>query len=169
MGNLSLALQGLGALSTAEFQGASGALSLLPTAGALIGTPTRELWLLYKLMPLAGILTMFLSLGGTIIPTQVGEYDQKTPLSYDGMMPTTNADEKRALQDLLEPNGFANLPAAEKFARRVEQRACSDKGGSMYTRVWMGVLVQAFLIAVILIALGYGQAGGVITWWCTVR
>ena len=167
IGNLSLALQALGTLNTAESQGASGALSLLPTAGALIGTPSRELWSLYKLMPLAGILTMSLSLGGTIIPTQAGEYDPKAPLSYDGMMPT-NTNDKRALQDLLEQNGLADLPAADRFARRVEKRAWSDEGGSMYTRVWSGVVVQAFLISVILIALWYGQLGGVIVWWCTV-
>ena len=36
-GNLSLALQSLGTLNMTEYQGASGALSLLPTAGALFG------------------------------------------------------------------------------------------------------------------------------------
>ena len=51
-GNLSLALQTVGAISAYEASGASGALSLLPTAGALIGAPAKELWSLYKLTPI---------------------------------------------------------------------------------------------------------------------
>lgn len=67
VGNLSIALSGLGAAYQAGASGATTLLTLLPTAGALIGTPTRELWILYKLMPLAGIASMVLSLGGNIV------------------------------------------------------------------------------------------------------
>jgi hypothetical protein len=79
---LSWVIEALGALSAAEYNGAAGALSLLPTAGALIGALTKELWVVYKLMPLAGVLTMFLSLGGTITPSQAGDYDPKASFSY---------------------------------------------------------------------------------------
>ncbi|KAH7144096.1 hypothetical protein B0J13DRAFT_595692 [Dactylonectria estremocensis] len=75
--------------SRAEYNGAAGALSLLPTAGALLGAPTREMWIVYKLVPLAGLLSMFLSLSGSITPSNVGEYDPAEPFSYSGFMPTT--------------------------------------------------------------------------------
>jgi len=88
LGNLSLALSSLGSLNGAEYGGAAGALSLLPTAGALIGSPTKELWVVYKLMPLAGLLSMFLSLGGTMVPTQAGAYDPKVSFTYGGMIAT---------------------------------------------------------------------------------
>ena len=41
-GNLCLALHAIGPLTQNEFSGALGALSLLPTAGALIGAPTKS-------------------------------------------------------------------------------------------------------------------------------
>ena len=66
-GNLSLALSEIGSLYQAGSSGASGGLTLLPTAGALIGAPAKELWVLFKLVPVAGFLSMLLSLGGNIV------------------------------------------------------------------------------------------------------
>ena len=211
LGNLSLALHELGTLNSAEYAGAAGALSLLPTAGALIGSPTKELWVVYKLMPLAGVLSMFLSLGGTMVPTQAGAYDPKVSFTYGGMMATTDAlVEKKRQQEYDDARLDAMLSRrrqrekqplsidattvdrpqrdredsivstidqshrqeeeikpAELFAKRVERRA-QDDGGGMYRNVWIGVGIQAMLIAVILIALWFGQIGGIITWWCDV-
>ena len=100
LGNLSLALNTLGSLNAAEYSGEAGTLSLLPTAGALIGSPTKELWVVYKLMPLAGVLSMFLSLGGTMVPTQAGAYDPKVSFTYGGMMATEKsiAQKRRGME-----------------------------------------------------------------------
>ena len=38
-------------------------------------------------MPLAGIFSIFLSLGGLIILSNIGEYDLSEPFSYGGFMP----------------------------------------------------------------------------------
>lgn len=84
IGNLSIALNGVGAAYQAGSSGATTLLTLLPTAGALIGTPAKELWVLYKLVPLAGVLSMMLSLGGNIVPTQVNEYERVDSFSYQG-------------------------------------------------------------------------------------
>lgn len=67
-GNLSLALADVGAAYQVSSNGATNLLTLLPTAGSLIRAPAKELWVLYKLMPLAGLLSMAFSLGGNIIP-----------------------------------------------------------------------------------------------------
>ncbi|KAL8796440.1 MAG: hypothetical protein Q9182_007373 [Xanthomendoza sp. 2 TL-2023] len=167
LGNLSLALHELGTLNGAEYNGAAGALSLLPTAGALVGSPTKELWVVYKLMPLAGILSMFLSLGGTMVPTQAGAYDPKVSFTYGGMIATTDLIAEKRRQEELEDARTSLISPAETFARRVQRRAEDDRGG-MYRNVWIGVAIQAGLIATILIALWFGQMGGVITWWCDV-
>ena len=90
LGNLNIALRSLGAWNQAEYSGAAGALSLILTAGAPIGSPTKELWVTYKLMPLAGILSMLMSLGGTMVPTQAGAYNLKVSFTYGGIMATTN-------------------------------------------------------------------------------
>ena len=63
LANLTAALDLVGQLSNAEYDGASSALSLLPTAGALLGASIWEMRIVYKMVPLAGILTMILSLG----------------------------------------------------------------------------------------------------------
>lgn len=49
-------------------------LTLLLTAGALIGAPAKKLWVSYKLYPIAGFFSSALALGGSIIPHQVSEY-----------------------------------------------------------------------------------------------
>ena len=59
--NGSWALQNSSQLDAADHSVASGAFTLLPTAGALIGAPTRKMWIVYKLIPVADILRMFLS------------------------------------------------------------------------------------------------------------
>jgi hypothetical protein len=50
VGNLSITLSGLGAAYQASASGATTLLTMLPTAGALIGAPSKELWVLYKLI-----------------------------------------------------------------------------------------------------------------------
>ena len=63
-GNSSYALGRISNLDAAEYSGAARALALLPTAGALIGAPAKDMWYICKLMSIAGIFTMLLGLGG---------------------------------------------------------------------------------------------------------
>jgi len=169
LANLSYALSSVGYLNVAEYSGASSALSLLPTAGALIGAPTREMWVVFKLMPVAGILSMFLSLGGTITPTSISDYNPSSPFSYGGIIATKESDRKDDSQLLAEAQDTVNLSKAQKFARIVHYRAIQDdSGGGRYPQVWFGIVMQISLIVVILIAMWYAQLGGVITWWCRV-
>ena len=165
LGNLSWALQNLGKISEAEYSGAAGALSLLPTAGALIGAPTKEMWIVYKLMPIAGVLSMFLSLGGAITPSKPGDYDPNSGICYGSIMPSINPENNSDTINVQKPD----CSDAEKFAATVWSRAMDDVGGSQYHKVWFGVMAQVFLIGAILTAMGYGQRGGVVTWWCRVR
>ena len=87
VGNLSVALADVGAAYSAGAQGASTLLSLMPTAGALIGAPAKELWL-YKLVPLAGVLSMVISLGGNIVPMEVNQYERVDAFNYQGFIAT---------------------------------------------------------------------------------
>lgn len=103
LANLTWALMNLGQANQAEYGGAAGALSLLPTAGALIGAPAAEMWIIFKLAPVAGVLSMFLSLGGTITPSSASDYDLQKGLSYGGMMASPASH-----------NTAANVPASEE-------------------------------------------------------
>lgn len=168
LGNLSLALTDLSNLLAAEYSGASGALSLLPTAGALIGAPSKELWVVFKLMPLAGVLSMLLSLGGTIVPSSASDYDPKSSFTYGGMVATEWVQEKQNRIDLEEQHPMMRLTDHERFADRVQRRSNDSSGGNSFTKIWIAVVIQVALLAVIFIALWYGQDGGVIVWWCRV-
>lgn len=163
--NLSAALGSVCPLREAENAGSAGALTLLPTAGALIGTPTKELWVVYKLMPLAGVLSMLLSLGGTMIPSQASEYEIKASgFSYGGLMATTKEEEKEdfpesKLDERTEP---------EKFASKVELRSKDLRGGRKYIRVWYGIFIQVGWVSLLVFACWFASSGSVIPWWCTV-
>jgi hypothetical protein len=153
-------------LSNAEYNSAAGALSLLPTAGALIGAPTKELWMVFKLMPLAGVLAMLLSLGGTVVPSEAGEYDPNTSFSFGGMVATEQM--KRKQPGAEEDGGSIEMSDAEKFKRKVIRRSEVRRGGGSYGTVWIGILLQLALLAILMITLYYGEEGGVIVWWCGV-
>ena len=167
LGNLSLAVGSLGNLNSADYSGAAGALSLLPTAGALIGSPTKELWVVFKLMPLAGVLSMFLSLGGTMVPTQAGAYDPKVSFTYGGMIATTEPRKQKEPRVRNTGEGIEDIDDAKAFSMRVMERAQDDRGGS-YSKVWVAVAIQGFLIFCIVLTLYYAQLGAVIVWWCEV-
>ncbi|ROW14965.1 hypothetical protein VPNG_03441 [Cytospora leucostoma] len=182
LANLTVALEQVGQLNSAEYNGAAGALSLLPTAGALLGAPTREMWIVYKLVPLAGVLSMFLGLGASITPSNVGDYDPEEPFSYGGFMPTTRLSpaerdppSRRTSLDEFQQGGSPIQPMVEEpkspadvFADEVKKRAGDDRGGGFLLGVWMAMILQFTLIIVILVPMYYAQRGSVITWWCRV-
>jgi hypothetical protein len=181
LANLTAALELVGELSSAEYNGAAGALSLLPTAGALLGAPTREMWIVYKLVPLAGVFSMFLSLGGSITPSNVGEYDPAEPFSYGGFMPTTGVTATRrapassassaagSIRMLDTAEAQDSKTSAQQFAEQVWQRADDDSGGGIMLGIFLAMALQFVLMVGLLIPMWYAQRGAVVTWWCEVR
>ncbi|KAH8796380.1 hypothetical protein BGZ57DRAFT_998130 [Hyaloscypha finlandica] len=161
VGNLSIALSEVGSAYAASSNGASTLLTLIPTAGALIGAPARELWVRYKLMPIAGILSMMLSLGGNIVPMDISDYEQVDTFSYAGMIPT--ADQKT--------NSFVAKSTgeteAERFAALVHSRARDKLGARRSVAIWFGIILQCFWLTCILIACWFLDSGSIIVWWCT--
>lgn len=176
LANLTAALELVGQLNAAEYNGAASALSLLPTAGALLGAPTREMWIVYKLVPLAGVLSMFLSLGGSITPSNVGDYDPAEPFSYGGFMPTTAVKTRpdrensrpQSVQTFEAIEAQDDVSAADLFAKEVFQRAEDDRGGGVTLGVASAIVLQFILVIGLLIPMWYAQRGSVVTWWCRV-
>ena len=172
-GNLSYALGHISLLDQAEYSGAASALALLPTAGALIGAPIKDMWYIYKLVPLAGASTMLLSLGGNLIPSSVHDYDASSTFSYAGLK------QSKSMSSIQDSSGRPrqekrtqsedNMDPASHFAKKVQARARVRFGGVGYSKVWAAMGCQLALIVVNLLAMWYGQLGGVVMWWCTVR
>lgn len=166
MVNLNALLSTIGPLEMASTNGSSGALTLLPTAGALIGAPTKELWVVYKLMPVAGVLSMLLSLGGNIVPTEASDYEMKAPrFSYGGLIATRCKEE-----DTEEPEEGpkAGEPESQVFADMVERGAKDPRGGQRFARVWCGMVLQFFWIAVVMTTCWFVGSGSILIWWCKV-
>ena len=162
--NLNLALQAIGVLQSASASASAGALTLLPTAGALIGSPTKELWVVYKLMPIAGILSMLLALGGNIVPTESHDYElNPSAFSYGGMIATSNDDDNYDIEDTRPA-----LSGPQAFAAKVDARSRDMRNGTRYARVWYGMAIQLFWVGVLLTACWLTQSGSVLVWWCKV-
>ncbi|ERF76036.1 hypothetical protein EPUS_01369 [Endocarpon pusillum Z07020] len=163
LGNLSWVLDNLNPLSAAEYNGAASGLTLLPTAGALIGAPAKELWIVYKLMPVAGVLTMCLSLGGTIMPSQAGQYDPKGAFDFGGILVSDRKARKEyaKLDEETKHNGQAQL-----FAEKVRERA-DDQRGANYGKIWLAVVMLLAFNVQIVVILWYAERGAVIPWWCS--
>lgn len=166
LGNLTWALINTGPLKSAEYSDAAGTLALLPTAGVLIGTPSKELWLLFKLMPLAGALTMLISLGGPMMPDSASDYNLER-LTYGGLVPTTRQNPRTPSWALSESKP-THLAKAEHFGQRVATRAEDQIEGSRYQRIWIMLFFQLVFFVAILVVLWFGQRGSIIEWWCRV-
>ena len=167
MVKLNAVLSAIGPLEQASTNASSGALTLLPTAGALIGAPTQELWMLYKLVPIAGVLSMMLSLGGNIVPTEASSYKKKVPrFSYMGLVRTRSNE-----AEIEEPEEVVDQDESDSqvFANMVERRARDFRGGQRFMRVWIGIALQLFWIAVVMVACWFIGSGSILFWWCKVH
>ena len=166
MVKLNAVLSVIGPLEQASTNASSGALTLLPTAGALIGAPTKELWMLYKLVPVAGVLSMMLSLGGNIVPTEASSYKKEGPrFSYMGLVRTrSNEAEIEEPEEALEEEESDS----QVFANMVERRAKDVRGGQRFMRVWIGIILQLFWIGVVMVACWFVGSGSILFWWCKV-
>ncbi|CAI6286912.1 unnamed protein product [Periconia digitata] len=172
MGNLSLALEGVGAAYQASSSGSTTLLTLLPTVGALVGPPAKELWVLYKLVPLAGFFSSVLALGGSIVPQQVSEYASLEDFSYSGM-PSANAVDgmmKRrpsgkmwTEQAIVDPQ-----VVAAHFADQVYARAMDSRGSSKTWKVALGMVGMVACILLICCACAILSRGSIVVWWCRV-
>ncbi|KAM6537939.1 hypothetical protein FALCPG4_003835 [Fusarium falciforme] len=138
------------------------------------------MWIVYKLVPLAGLLSMFLSLGGSITPSNVGEYDPAEPFSYGGFMPATRvrAAKRRPTTPASSApgnRGAANTFEAENeqteaqaFAQEVLQRAEDDSGGGIKFGIFLAMALQFVFTIATRIPMWYAQRGAVVSWWCRV-
>ncbi|KAI0381946.1 hypothetical protein F5Y04DRAFT_280177 [Hypomontagnella monticulosa] len=157
--NLSQVLSNVGPIYAAENSASSGALTLLPTAGALIGTPAKELWMLYKMAPLAGVLSMMLSLGGNIVPDSSVDYE-RDGFTYGGIIGSNGP----------APGEGVGIPVGQMdpftFAREVERRAHKTLGSRKRSVAAIGIFCQLFWIGVIVFACWFTESGSIIVWWC---
>jgi hypothetical protein len=157
-GNLSVALDAVGAAYQASSNASTTLLTLLPTAGALIGAPAKELWVLSKLVPIAGLLSMALSLGGNIVPHQVGDYASLEDFSYSCMRNNNHIDAllKGRVSGRTWNENEGSEPdiqqIAEHFAEQVHARAMDLDVAANRLKVGLGILMLCIWILLICVA-----------------
>ncbi|RYP61711.1 hypothetical protein DL771_010031 [Monosporascus sp. 5C6A] len=61
-------------LHTTEYSAGATVLALLPTVGALLGSPSAEIWMLLKILPFGGTLALLLSFVNVMIPDRLADY-----------------------------------------------------------------------------------------------
>ena len=117
-------------------------------------------------MPVAGILSMLLSLGGSIVPSNASDYElNPATFSYGGMIATQH--EEQEAEEIEDRR--SGQQGAHSFAAKVKAKSQDRRGGTRYIRVWCGIILQCLLIGVLLGACGFTQFGSILVWWCKVR
>ena len=107
-------------------------------------------------MPLAGVLSMLLSLGGSIVPNQASEYATQTAnFPCGGLIATQGEAEREEIDEINDMPGTE----AEEFAATVERRSKDHRSGGKYWSVRFGMIVQCFWLAVLLSACWFTQTG----------
>jgi hypothetical protein len=69
LSNLETVLENLSSVIQTECSAAATVLTLLPTMGALCGSPSSEIWSLTQIFPVGGFLVQCLSFGGSMMPS----------------------------------------------------------------------------------------------------
>ena len=102
------------------------------------------------------------------MPTQAGDYDQKSPALSGMVVPYREPVKRMMLGSRFSNRHEDQDDAAKTFAARVEQRSKDYSGGGRYGRVWIAMVIQAMFVTVTLLAFYYGEVGGVVIWLSTV-
>jgi len=167
---LQLVLAGnLNELRKAEYNGAAGVLALLPTIGALLGTPTNEIWRLLTMIPFGGVLAMASSFGGAMLPVKIKDYESafmkdnikgrlRRGKSSLMLSTDTTADDKRIEK------------RADILMERVETKLLGERQHpvpKMY--IWVGLIGMSMLLAGAHVAMTIVELGAVLPWWCASK
>jgi hypothetical protein len=167
----------LNELRKAEYAGAAGVLALLPTIGALLGTPTNEIWRLLTMIPFGGALAMASSFGGAILPVRISDYESafmkeninNGRLIEKKSIPSHSKDAK----DQTKKNPLIIeriMERASILMEQVEKKLRGDEEEPVpKTYVWVGLVGMALLLISAHVAMGLVEQGAVLPWWCLSR
>ncbi|KAI8299150.1 hypothetical protein K4K61_010911 [Colletotrichum sp. SAR11_59] len=124
--NLIAVLDDLSALQQTEYGASAGVLTLLPTAGALFGSPTAELWALLRMSPIAGFLAQCLTFGATMVPSETEDYLKVSKAQGCTAMRVPRATEKGD-----EDEGATYEQTANEVQQRIRYAMDQEQQGSL--------------------------------------
>ncbi|RDW78263.1 hypothetical protein BP5796_06115 [Coleophoma crateriformis] len=176
--NLRYALGNLDSIHSTEYSAAAGVLTLLPTIGAVFGTPTSETWALLTLVPFGGSLAMLLSFGSTIMPDRLEDYEnafsrhsiriQKTDhddVDDDELVEDAVSYERKLAEDMEKKNLSLQL-LSKKIRTRLNQR--KHQGLSRILLV-LGLVAMIALFFGVQVSMAIVEYGSVYSNYCTMN
>ena len=161
--NLRGVLQSLDYLQASEFSASASTLALLPTIGALFGTPTSDTWTLFTIIPFGGSLATLLSSGSAILPSRIEDFHsslarQSTETFTVGDTRDYHGDSDATTSEKLRSN------LAEKIRKRIEQQQSNQLP---ILNLTLGLVGMIFLLAGVQAGIAIIEVGSVYYGWCT--
>ncbi|KAF9875086.1 hypothetical protein CkaCkLH20_07352 [Colletotrichum karsti] len=167
--NLIAVLDDLSALQSTEYGAGAGVLTLLPTAGALFGSPTAELWALLKMSPIAGFLAQSLTFGATMVPSETEDYLKVS--KSQGCTAMRVPPVKKVEED---PSEVTYARVSDEAQQRIRHALKRDRkmprayaGLTPKQFFLLGCAVLTVFIAGSQVALAVIEQGAVYSTWCT--
>ncbi|KAJ5014902.1 hypothetical protein K4K57_000835 [Colletotrichum sp. SAR 10_99] len=158
------------AIEITEYGASAGVLTLLPTAGALFGSPTAELWALLRMSPIAGFLAQCLTFGATMVPSETEDYLKVSKAQGCTAMRVPRATEKGE-----EDEGATYEQTANEVQQRIRYAMDQEQQGSLgyagLSAKWffiVGCLVLAVFVGASQASLAVIEQGAVYANWCTL-
>ncbi|KAH7021005.1 uncharacterized protein B0I36DRAFT_387802 [Microdochium trichocladiopsis] len=164
-------LTNLNELRSAEYNGASGVLALLPTIGALLGAPTNEIWRLLTIVPFGGVLAMFLSFGGAILPVRVEDYEPSLNKELHSDSSFSLRNKKRGASKTNSAKQADEVEVVtQNLLKQIEKKMHSpDSVRFKKTDIWLGFFGMFLLFGGSQAAMSVVEQGAVLPWWCVSR
>jgi hypothetical protein len=162
---------GLNDLRKAEYAGAAGVLALLPTIGALLGAPTNEIWRLLTLVPFGGVIAMFLSFGGAILPVRIQDYEMDFSKRRQARTTTIGDIDDHDGEEHLDydsedvrDNKKLKKERLERIVRRRLQQNESQHIPLQY--ISFGLTGMILFLFAAQVAMAIIEQGAIVAWWC---
>lgn len=152
-----------------EYAGAANVLALLPTIGALFGSPTSEIWRLKSILPFGGLLAMSLSFGGALMPVHVEDYE-KSVTEQDTSIGSIVSLRKSLRKQASGSSKDVQTPSEKlsAVARKIQERIDKHESLKLPKKYMMfGLIGMLSLWSMAQVAMAIVEQGGVVNFWCS--
>ena len=173
--NLISILSSLDPIHSMEYSASASVLALLPTIGALFGTPTSEIWTLLTVLPFGGSLAMLLSFGSTIMPNRIMDYENSL-VKHSILIGNVN---KNATEDDIFLNGDVE-GGRDEVNERMQRARLASMSQRILARIsqrkslrlprkalLLGLVSMILLFCGVQVAMGIVENGAVYSDGCT--
>ncbi|PNS15558.1 hypothetical protein CAC42_817 [Sphaceloma murrayae] len=161
-----------------EYSASATVLALLPTIGAFVGTPSREIWPLLSIFPFAAVLVLTMSFGGDTTSTNIEDY--RAVLEKKGMKAIDWSGDEQSADSLVEGGGgwaqqrdrlhTCIAASFERSTKRIKEQATRDSKitpARFTILVLIAILFLFGLLGSTMAGMAILEHGAIYVTWCT--